>query len=333
MLAHRHPFSSRLVTITRVLVGTLITSALLAGSINAYAAYPDRPIRLIYPWPAGSSSDQVTRLLAQELSTRIGESVIVENKPGANAIIGTQFVAKSQPDGYTLLMTTSEPLVINPNLYATLPYDPKRDLEPVAFVGRTVFVIAAKASFPANDTKALIALAKKDPGKYSVGTYGIAEMFLASFESASGTQFLAVPFQGGGPAIAAVLGGQVDMTFVPTVTATQYLASGRVKLLGVGSAKRIASLPSVPNFDEQGLAGFEIGNWLSVLAPRGLTPEVKAVLQKAIADVVQSPAFAERVGAMGLEAEYMSAEKFRDYLMSEDKRWATLVLEKNIPKR
>lgn len=332
-MAVLHDSATRLLAALRALAGALVTVAMLGAPTVAHSAYPDRPIRLIYPWPAGSAVDLATRVFAEELSKRIGNPVIVENKAGANAIVGTQFVAGSAPDGYTLLMTTSEPLVINPHVQANLSYDVDRDLEPIAFVGRTVFVIAATTPFPANDAKTLVALAKKDPGKYSVGTFGIADMFLASFESVTGTEFLRVPFQGGGPAITGVLGGHVDMTLVPTATATQYLASGKVKLLGVGSAKRLASLPAVPTFNEQGLTGFEIGNWVSILAPRGIPAEAKAFLQKEIAEVVRSPAFIERVGAMGVEVEYMPADRFREYLASESKRWATIVREKNIPKK
>jgi tripartite-type tricarboxylate transporter receptor subunit TctC len=312
----------------------IIGMSSLCWAMISYAAYPDKTIRVIYPWSAGSAGDTATRLFAEELGKRVGVPVVVENKPGANGIIGTQWVVTQPADGYTLLITSSEPLVVNPNVYAKLSYDVERDLEPIAIFGRSSFAFAASERVPADNVKSLIALAKKSPGKYSVATFGIADLFLASFESATGTEFLRVPFQGGQPAMSGVLGGHVDTIMVASATATQYLNTGKIKLLAIGSASRLKSLPDVPTFIEQGVDGFEIGNWYSVTAPRGIPVEAQEVLQKAIADIVSSPAFAERMNtAAGMEVEYRPPAKFRDYLRQETSRWATIVREKNIPKQ
>lgn len=317
-------------TITQSILAMLVLATGQVVPSYSRAEYPERPIRLVYPWPAGSAVDLASRIFAESLSKKLGVAVVVDNRSGANAIVGTQVVAKSTPDGYTLLMTTSEPLTINPNIYKTLPYDVEKDLDPLAFVGRTIFLIAANASFPANDVQSAIALAKKQPGKITVGSYGIADMFLAFFESVTGAEFLRVPFQGGGPAITATIGGQVDLTLVPTFTAAQHLASGRIKVLGIGSAKRLASLPAVPTFTEQGLPGFEIGNWVGILSPRGIPGAVRTRLQQPIEDIVRSPEFTDRLRAVGVEAEYMKADTFRAYIRAESARWGKIVREKNI---
>ena len=308
----------------------LLVALLIAPAVPAWAEYPERPIRIIVPWPAGATTDVVARIFGDRLSKKLGVGVVVENRAGANAIVGTQFVAKSAPDGYTLEFATSEPITINPNIYKSLPYDVEKDLEPLAFVGRTFFVIAARTGFAPNDIQGAIALARQQPGKITVGSYGIADMFLASFESATNTEFLKVPFQGGGPAVTAVLGGQVDLTLVAAFSAAQHLAGGRIKVLGIGGAKRLPLLPDVPTFIEQGMPGFEIGNWMSIMAPRGLPDRTREVLRQAIEEIVRSPDFVERGRAVGIEPEYGSPDALRAFIRSDSARWRKVAREKKI---
>lgn len=316
---------------TRFILSALILATATVVPSYSRAEYPERPIRLVYPWPGGSPTDAIARIFADRLSKKLNTNVVVDNRGGANAILGTQLVARSAPDGYTLFITTSEPLTINPNIYKKLPYDVEKDLEPLALVAKTYFVIVATASFPANDIQNLIALAKQKPGKIAVGGYGIADMFLASFESVTGTEFLRVPFQGGAPAITATIGGEVALTFVAASAAAQY--PGRLKTLGVGSAKRLASLPGVPTFVEQGLPGYEIGNWLGILAPRGIPGRARELLRQAIEQVARSSEFTDRVSAMGAEANYMPADALRAYIRAESTRWGKIVREKKIELR
>lgn len=311
-------------------LSALLAMLLATFALQSWAEFPERAIRLVVPWPAGATTDVAARIFGDRLSKKLGVGVVVENRGGANAIVGTQFVAKSAPDGYTLEFTTSEPLTINPNIYKTLPYDVEKDLEPLAFVGRTYFVVAAKAAFPANDIQGAIALAKQQPGKITVGSYGIADMFLGSFESATGTQFLMVPFQGGGPAITAVLGGQVDLTLAASFSAAQHVAGGRIKVLGVGSAKRLQLLPDTPTFIEQGMAGFEIGNWVSIHAPRGLPERTREVLRQAIEEIVRSAEFVERGRAIGIEVDYAPPDALRAFMRADSARWRKVAREKKI---
>lgn len=314
----------------RGVIGVVASSLLLFTANAAVAAFPDRPIRLVVPWPAGATTDAIARVFAEQLGQRLGGSVVVENRGGANAIIGTQSVARSAPDGYTLLFTTSEPISINPHIYSSLPYDVEKDLDPIAFVGRTYFVIAARSDFPANDIPATIALAKKDPAKINVGSYGIANLFLGSFESVTGTEFTRIPYQGAGPAISAVIAGQVDLTLAASFSAAQHIRGGRVKLLAVGSSKRLGFIPDVPTFVEQGMPGFEIGNWLSIFAPHGTPQAVREALSAATRAVVQSKQFVERAQAMGIDAEFRGPGELLSFLQSDSARWAKVAKDKNI---
>lgn len=319
--------------------GRVLRSALAWGciagcvAINSYAAFPDRPVRVVIPWPAGATTDALGRAFAQQLGEKLGGTTFVENRGGANAMIGTENVARSRPDGYSLLFTTSEPISINGSLYKSIPYDVEKDLEPVAFVGRTFFVIAARADFPANNMQELVQLAKQKPKVINVGSYGIADLFLGSLESLTDTEFMAIPYQGAGPAITAVLAGQVDLTFAASFSAAQHLAGGRIKLLGVGSSERLSFIPNVPTFIEQGIAGYEIGNWLAVFAPRGLDPAVRAKLTDAIAAVVKSKEFEERARSMGVKPELGNGEYLADVVRKDTARWAKVAKDKNIPKQ
>lgn len=307
----------------------LLCLAMLGGPV-AHAQYPDRPIRLVVPWPPGATTDVGARLFGERLAQKLNGSVVVENRGGANAIVGTNAVAKSPPDGYTLEFTTSEPITINPHLYKSLPYDVEKDLDPIAFIGRTFFVIAARTNLPANDAKGLIALARSNPGKITVGSYGIANLFLGAFESATGTQYTAVPYQGAGPAINAVIGSHVDVTLAASFSAAQHLRNGRIKLIGVGSAKRLSFLPETPTFIEQGLPGFEIGNWLSLFAPSGVPAPIREAVRKATEEIVGTPEFVERYRSIGIEAQYMGPDELRSFLRSDSARWAKIVAEKGL---
>ena len=317
-------------TVVGRLLKFLLVTLLSTLTVHAWAEFPERTIRLIVPWPAGATTDVTARIFADRLSKKLGVGVVVENRGGANAIVGTQYVAKSAPDGYTLQFTTSEPLTINPNIYKSLPYDVEKDLEPLAFIARTYFVIAAKTAFPASDIQGAIALARQKPGKIKVGSYGIADMFLGSFEAVTNTQFLVVPFQGGGPAVTAVLGGQVDLTLVAAFSAVQHLAGGRLKVLGIGSAKRLSLLPDVPTFIEQGMAGFEIGNWMSMQAPRGLPDRTREILRQAIEEIVRAPDFVERGRTIGIEAEYLAPDALRAFMRADTARWRKIARDKKI---
>lgn len=306
----------------------LLLLALLALPFAAAAEFPDRPIRLVSPWPAGGSGDLVARVFADFLARKTGATVVVENRTGGNGGIGTAAVARSAPDGYTLLVTTSEPLTINPTVSSDLQYVVARDFEPLGLLARTHFVVVAKRTPEFNDLQQLIASAKASPDKITAGTYGIANLFVPYFESLTGTQFLKVPYQGAAPATAAVLAGTVDFTIVATSTAGP--VREKANLLGVSSAAPIDSLPGVRPFAEQGLREFRIGNWIGMLGPRGLPPQVNAWLVRATRTVVESPEFRAQLRDRGIDADYGAPADLAALIDSESSRWKKLIQDRNL---
>lgn len=315
-------FVARIVALLLVSAGTLAASA-------ANAQYPDRPIRVVVPWPPGATTDVAARIFGERLAQKLNANVIVENRGGGNGIVGTNAVARAAPDGYTIEFATSEPLTINPHLQS-VPYNVEKDLEPIAFIGKTFFVLAARTDFPASDVASTVALARSSSGKVTVGTYGIANLFLGSFEAATGSRYTAVPFQGAGPAINAVMGAHVDLTLAASFSAAQHLRNGRIKLIAVGSAERLSFLPDTPTFIEQGIAGFEIGNWLSLFAPAGTPASIRESLRKATEEIVRSPDFVEKFRSIGVEAQYMGSEELRAFMRTDSARWAKVVADKGL---
>lgn len=315
----------------RVMLKALVFATAVVVTGYSAAQYPERPIRLVYPWPSGSVSDAVVRIFANDLAKRLNTNVIVDNRPGANAIVGTALVAKARADGYTLLGTSAGALVFNPATYKTLPYDAERDFEPLALFSKSYYAMVATASFPPTDISSLIALAKQQPGKVKFGVYGLTDMLLTAFEFATGTELNHVPYQGGAPATTATIAGEMNLTFVPAAYSIQY--PGRLKALAVGSLKRLAYLPDIPTFAEQGLPGFEMGNWLGMHAPRGIPARARELLRQAGEEVAQSPEFFNRLRSMGMEAEYMPPDALRAYVQSDTARWQKIVREKKITLR
>lgn len=306
----------------------LCSLAFAAMPLAVRAEYPDRPIRIVSPWPAGGSGDLVARVFADFLTRKTGAAVVVENRTGGSGGIGTTAVARAAPDGYTLLVTTSEPLTINPTVSFDLPYVVARDLEPIALMARTHFVVVAKQSFASDDMQQLIATARANPGKVTAATYGIASLFVPYFESMTGTQFLKVPYQGAAPATAAVLSGTVDFTIVATSTAGP--VRDKTKLLGVSSSTSVESLPGVRPFADQGLAEFRIGNWIGMLGPRGMPPEARQWLANATRNVVQSPGFRTQMSDRGIEAAYGSPSDLAVLIDSEATRWRKLIEDRDL---
>ncbi len=306
----------------------LCSVGLVAMPAAVRAEYPDRPIRIVSPWPAGGSGDLVARVFADFLARKTGASVVVENRTGGSGGIGTTAVARAAPDGYTLLVTTSEPLTINPTVSSELQYVVARDFEPIALIARTHFVVVAKRSFAPNDLQQLIATARANPGKVTAATYGIASLFVPYFESMTGTQFLKVPYQGAAPATAAVLSDTVDFTIVATSTAGP--VREKAKLLGVSSATPVESLPGVRPFADQGLAEFRIGNWIGMLGPRGMPPEAFQWLANATRNIVQSPEFRTQLSDRGIDAAYGSSVDLAALIDSEATRWRKLIEDRDL---
>jgi tripartite-type tricarboxylate transporter receptor subunit TctC len=320
--------------VRRIQIRMLATLLALAGTtFSAHAEYPDRPLKIVVAWPPGGVVDTTARIIGEQLAVQFGQPVVVENRAGANGNIGTTAVARAPADGYTLQAVTAETHAINPHLYKALTYNVPRDFEPVTLLARSNFVLAAKAGLPVNNVQELIALAKASPGRLSVASYGIgstSHVTLASFEDVTKTSFLHVPYRGVSPAVNALLTGEVDAAFVTPHIVVGLQKAGNVKILGAASLQRMPIVPEVPTFTEQGINGFVGGNWYGVVAPRGIPDAVKARLVDELTRIAASPPFLAHAKSLGVDAEYLDAAGFAEFLAKENERWGTLIKARNI---
>jgi len=296
--------------IPRLACAALAAAALAAPltSLRAEGAYPTHGLQLVIPFPAGGATDVVGRLLAKSLGDKLGQNIVADNRPGAGTVIGASFVAKAPPDGYTLLLSSGTTFTVNPAINTKLPYDPLKSFEAIGVIGRTGLILLANKDVPASNPKEFAALAKASPGKYTWASFGngTTSHFTGELLSrATGTQMVHVPYRGSSPAMIDLIGGQVQFSVDTVSAAIPQLKTGKVKAIGVTTPKRSALLPNVPTFAE---AGFDINadTWLAVMAPRGLPPQVKARLEKALAEVVAMPETREKLAAVGFETSYMN---------------------------
>jgi tripartite-type tricarboxylate transporter receptor subunit TctC len=300
--------------------------ALFCGSAGAQS-YPVKPIRMIVPYAAGGGVDIVARTLAQELSKRLGQPVVVENKPGAGSNIGSDAVAKAQPDGYTLLMA-SPANAINATLYSTMPYNPSRDLVPIGLVGSVPGVLIANPSVAATNAVELVALAKSKPGTltYGTGGSGTSEHLSAEmFKSAAGVDMVHVPYKGGSAVFTDLVGGQISVMFVNQISAVPLVKSGKVRALAVASEKRSPALPEVPTFIEQGFPDFRVSVWWGVMGPANIPKEIVARLNQEIVAALASAEMKERLEALTAQAIGGTPEQFAAFFRDELARWAGVV--------
>ncbi|OZI19783.1 hypothetical protein CAL26_19630 [Bordetella genomosp. 9] len=306
--------------------------ASLSG-VRAEAAYPDRAVRVIVPFAAGGGADIVARLVFKGVGEQLGQAFIIDNRGGAGGIIGTDAVAKAEPDGYTLLLGQSGPNAINPSVYSKLPYDARKDFAPITQLTRYPYVVAVKKQLPVNDLKELIALAKRQPGTLTVSTAGqgsSSHLAIELFMRQAGISINPVPYKGAGPALLDVVGGTVDMTFGDAASASKQAQAKNVKALAVTGAKRSPLLPDVPTVAEAGVPGYEASAWHGVLAPRGTPEPVIRTLQQAIAKVLADPALKARLAEDGIETVGSSPADFNRALLAEIDKWHTVVVEANI---
>lgn len=282
----------------------LCTAALLAGGIgSAYAqAFPSKPIKMIVPYAAGGAADITARVLGQKMSESLGVPVVVDNKPGANGMIGTDAVAKAAPDGYTLLLDASGPLVVNPALYAKVPYDPVKDLMPISQVTTFQYVLVVPASSPLNGVPDLVAAAKARPGTLSYGSTGVGGGGHLAGELLglmTGTQLTHVPYKGSAPALADLLGGQLSFTFDTVITSVPQVKAGKLRAYAVSGPKRAKSLPQVPTMSELGYKGFEITQFQGLLAPAKTDVAIIARLHQEVLKALKSPELIQRLETEG----------------------------------
>jgi tripartite-type tricarboxylate transporter receptor subunit TctC len=297
----------------------------------AAQTYPNKPVRLIVPFPPGGSNDVVGRMIAAQLSTRLDKPVIVENQGGAGGLIGTEMAARSQPDGYTLLLVSVAYAFI-PAIYK-LPYDPATAFTPVAILGAGPVVIAVTSKLPVNSVKELIALAKEKPGELNYATAGVGSFqHLASelFKLQAGVDIVHIPFKGGGPAMMDVIAGNTQIAIGSLVQMLPQIKAGKLKALGVGSAKRIAALPDLPTISEAGVPGYEVTNWWGIVVPAGTPRSIIDRLHKDLTAVVASTETKKRFETEGAEPLSMSPDEFGRFIAAETVKWARVVKEAGI---
>lgn len=313
-------------------IAAACAAALLAMSYAAMAQGSGRaqshvPLRLVVPFAPGGGSDLVARAIGEKLSTRLNRPVVVDNRPGAGIVVGSNFVAKSPPDGNTILIVTIAHAV-NPSLYSELPYDTEKDFTPISRSTDAPMVLVVHPSVQAKSVKELIELARKNPGKLNYATPGNgspAHLSAEMLKSMAGIDITHVPYKGAGPATADLLGGQVQMTFSSLGVVGGHLKSGALRALGVTSRNRSKALPDVPTIAEAALPGYEVISWQGILGPGDMPKDVLDNLNQALVDVMKDPALIETLAKSGYEAVYSSPDEFRSFISDELKRWRGVV--------
>ena len=305
----------------------LCTGALAAAQAGAQA-YPAKPIRVIVPFPAGGTSDILTRMIGAEMTKVWGQQVLADNRPGANGNIGVELLVRSAPDGYTLILMDVGNLTISPSVFHKLPFDILRDMAPVSMVSYSSHLLAAHPNVPARTVKELIALAKKQPGKlnYSTGLGGAPHFAGMLFAQRAGIQWTYVPGKGGTQSMLTVITGECDVLFLGMLQSLHHAKSGKVKALAVSSDKRDPALPDVQTVGETpGLEGFVTGSWQGVLAPARTPPELVAKLNAEMTRIIQLPDIREKLSSQGTTPLPMSPPEFGKWLVEQKDRWAKLV--------
>ena len=316
--------------IHKILAGAMIC----ALSIAAIAQdFPSKPIRLIVPFATGGVTDTSARVIADKLSRAIGQQVIVENRPGGSGNPGTQYVAQSAPDGYTLLLAFDGTMVINPFVFPKIPFDTMKDFQPVTKLGDAALVLVAHPAVPAKNFSELLAYSKANPGKLSFGhsgTGGTTHVAGELLKQRSGLDMLHIPYKSGGQAVVDAIGGQVPLAYSAVAGAHAHVKSGKLKAIGVSSLKRISSLPDAPTFDEQGVAGFEAVSWVGIMAPAKTPRAIVDRLQRDLAAILKDQDTRDRFATLGIEPVANTPEQFAEQIKADLARWGKVVEQAKI---
>ena len=305
----------------------LMAVALIQAGAATAQAYPTKPLRLIVPQSAGGSTDQVARPLAQHMGAALGQSVIVDNRPGAGSTIGTDVVAKSAPDGYTLLAVAAS-FSMSPSLYRNLPFDPVRDFAPISLLSSLPNILSVHPSLPVKSVKELTAFAKTRPGQLNFGSSGVAtgtHLSMELFMYMTGIRMVHVPYKGGAPSVTALMSGEVHITFATISTALPHVKSGRLRALAVSTARRSPAAPEVPAIAESGVPGYDYASWIGLLAPAKTPPAIISRLNAETVKALQTPEIKAILAAEGSEPIGNSPEQFSAILKTEVARWAKVV--------
>ena len=312
----------------RMAAGALLAAFALLS--HAQAPYPTKPIRIVVPFPAGGTTDILARAVAQKLTETLGQSVVVDNRPGAGGNIGAELVAKSPPDGYTLLMGTVGTHAINPSLYAKMPYDHVKDFVPVILVAGVPNVLVVNPSVPANSVQELIAYIKANPGKVNFASSGSGTSIHLSgelFKTMAGVSMTHVPYKGSTPALTDLMGGQVQLMFDNLPSSLPQIKAGKLRALAVTSAQRASALPDVPTVAEAGLPGFEASSWFGLLAPAGTPKDIVTKLNAEVAKWLATPEAREKLASQGAIAAGQSPDDFTRHIAAETAKWQKVVKE------
>jgi tripartite-type tricarboxylate transporter receptor subunit TctC len=305
----------------------LIAALLLSGAVHAQS-YPNRPVKVIIPWPPGQATDLAARLVGEKLAQQLGQPFVMENKPGAGGAIGTEQAVKSAPDGYTLLAASSGPISIMPNLQK-IPYEPLKDLAPVSLVAAAPFALVTAPNFPAANAREFLTLVRASPGKYtfaSSGTGATAHMFAELFNSMAQLKVVHVPYKGSVPALTDVIGGQVAYAVETVASVAGHVKAGRLKTFGVTTARRSAALPDVPTLAEAAnLPGYDVAAWIGYAAPAGTPPEILQRLAVEIQKAAQAADLKEKYITLGMDTASTTPAEMAAHMRREQDRYGQIV--------
>jgi tripartite-type tricarboxylate transporter receptor subunit TctC len=311
--------------VTQLLSAAFIATATIMPAVAQQ--YPTKPIKLILPFPTGGATDVMSRILAEKLTPRLGQTVIVENKPGAGTMLASEFVAKAPADGYTLLMAASS-LVIAPSLYSKVNYDPIKDFTPVTQVAAVIHLVVVNPNLPVKSIQELIAYLKANPGKVSYGSTGSGtstHLEAELFKKMAGVEIQHIPYKGSTPALADLVGGQTSMMFDPIASSKPYLESGRLRALAVTTAQRSVSAPDLPTVAESGLPGYEAMPWLGIVAPAGTPKAVVDRLYKEVSEVLKMQDVKDRFKSLGLDIIGNTPAEFATFIAQDQKKWEQVI--------
>ncbi len=319
-------------SIGRHLARAAALSLVLAAGSALAQAWPTRPISLVVPFPPGGTTDVLARALGEKLAKSLGQPVVIENRPGAGATLGADYVAKSKADGYTLLMGAVHHTIAT-SVYKKLPYDFQKDFAPISTVAMVPNVLVVNAATPARDLAELVALAKAQPGKATYGSNGngtAQHLIGTQFQNLTGTELIHIPYKGSGPLATDLLGGQITMSFDTVTPVLPHIRSGKLRALAVTTGKRSPALPDVPTLDEAGLKGFNLGTWFGVLAPAATPREIVSRLNADIVKIIESADFRKRMDDIGAGPVGNSPDQMASQIREETEKFARLVKEAKV---
>jgi tripartite-type tricarboxylate transporter receptor subunit TctC len=315
----------------RELIGAAIGGAAMAGGAHAQAAWPSKPIRLVVPYPPGGSSDIIARAIAQPLSEALKQTVIVDNKAGANGNLGADFVSKSQPDGYTLLLCDTGALAISPSVYTKLAFDPSKDLRGVTMLAYSPHLLVVHPSVPANNLKELVELSRKGNLNFAVTAMGSAPHLAGvAVERASQAKWQYIPYKGGSQAVSDTIAGQTQILMNGMLATLPFVQSGKLKILGVSKRTRMPLIGDVPTLAEQGIAGFESGTWQGLLVANGTPAPIINRLNTELIKIIRNPDIRAKLSGQGAEVVTMTPAEQDNFFNQERKRWAKVVADASI---